>query len=101
MANSFREDLLRNEVRLPAREFLFSLEQICQMLDCSQEFLEKEILYFAGRSVGARRNRLYAVNIASAESKPVWRVSETEFKVWMRTKRIKFTEPVNVRLRKR
>ncbi|AKJ71853.1 hypothetical protein TIN4_56 [Tsukamurella phage TIN4] len=97
-SNSFSEDLIEPEVNLPAREFMFTLDQIALMLDVSRKSLEDNFLFFHGRSAGSRRGRLIAVNIATPEMKPVWRVSETAFKVWMRYKGIVFTEQRSVRI---
>lgn len=98
-SNSFSEDEIDSEVNLPAREFMFTVDQIALMLDISKKSLEDEFLFFHGRSVGSRRGRLIAINIATPEMKPVWRVSETSFKVWMRYKGIRFTEQRRVSLK--
>lgn len=99
--NSFDEDVIESEVNLPAREFMFTLDQIAIMLDVSQKFLESDVIFFHGRSVGSRRMKLTAINIALPDKSPVWRVSETAFKIWLRHKGIQFTEQRNVRLQQK
>ncbi|AER26596.1 helix-turn-helix DNA binding domain protein [Gordonia phage Amore2] len=99
--NSFDEDAIESEVNLPAREFLFSLDQIAQMLDVSMKYLTGNIIFFYGRSIGSRKGKLLSVNIAAPGDNPVWRVAEMEFKSWMRYRKIRFTEQRNVRMKGR
>lgn len=93
----WEEDIMESEVNLPAREFFYTLDQVCQMLDVSQKYLIEKIIYFKGRSPGRPGARLPATNIAPPDESPVWRVGETDFKLWMRKKGIAFRDPVNIR----
>ncbi len=97
----WEEDQLGSEVVLPPLEFLFTLTQIQDMLQVSRDYLVDNILWMRGRSHNSPRGRLQSINIASPGDTPVWRVSETDFKLWMRSKGISFTEPVNIKLRKK
>ena len=98
MKNSFDEDAINPEVHFPTREFFYTVQQIGLMLDVSREYLEASVLYFWGRSVGSMRGRLKVINVAAPDAKPIWRVAETDFKLWLRYKGIKFSEQRNVRL---
>lgn len=99
--NSFREDSVDPEVNFPTREFFYTVDQVGSMLDMSRKYLEERVLFFYGRSAGSMRGRLKVINLASPEEKPVWRVSETDFKLWLRYKKINFTEARNIRLRRK
>lgn len=96
--SSFDEDLMAPEVNFPSREFFYTLDQVCQMLDVSRDYLTTKVAFFYGRSTGSMRHRLKVVNIAAPDQKPIWRVAETDFKLWLRVKGIKFSEQRNVRL---
>lgn len=91
--NSFKEDELNYQVRLPTREFMYTVDQICFMLDISKDDAVKKVLWFSGRSVGKPNHRLITVNIAAPDQSPIWRVSETSFRTWMKVKRIQFNDP--------
>ncbi|ANA85832.1 helix-turn-helix DNA binding protein [Gordonia phage Woes] len=96
--SSFDEDVMTSEVHFPAREFFYTIQQVGLMLDCSTEYLEERVLFLAGRSVGSMKNRLRAINIAAPDQKPIWRVAETDFKLWLKHKGIRYSEKVNSRL---
>ncbi|ANA85926.1 helix-turn-helix DNA binding domain protein [Gordonia phage GourdThymes] len=96
--SSFQEDIMTSEVHFPAREFFYTVQQVALMLDCSRSYLEERVLYFAGRSTGSMKGRIRVVNISAPDEKPIWRVSETDFKLWLKTKGIRFSEQRNARL---
>jgi hypothetical protein len=57
------------------------------MIDLSVDQILRSYIYFEGRSTGSRRTDLMqARNIAPANEKPEWRVTEREFIRWMKTK---------------
>ena len=93
MPSSFREDEISYNVNLPTREFMYTVDQICLMLDVNKETLVNKILWFQGRSPGKPVGYLVATNIAAPDKKPVWRVSESAFRSWMRHKKIRFNDP--------
>jgi hypothetical protein len=75
------------KVGLPTRVFLYTLDQLCVMIDLDQKQLERKHVYFEGRSVGARRrDMMLARNIAPPSDKPDWRVAEREFVRWLKFK---------------
>lgn len=96
--SSLFEDAISPDVNLPPREFMYTIEQVAQLLDVSVGFVEKSVCHFYGRSVGSSRGKAITINVALPDQKPVWRISETEFKIWMRYKKIKFTQQTNVKL---
>lgn len=98
MRKVFQEDSIASEVNLPATEFFFNLDQIAQMLDVSRSNLIANFCFFVGRSTGIQKGRIRTINIAPPDAKPIWRVSETDFKIWLRHKHIRFTQQRNVRL---
>lgn len=91
---SLSEDEMSAEVHLPTREFLYTLDQIAIMLDLSRKDLIERLVYFRGREVRRRsRQMIEAVNIAPPEQKPIWRVPESGFRLWLRANRITYTDP--------
>lgn len=70
---------------LPARVFLFTLDQIAQMINVGERTLKNDYIHFAERTPGARpKRKMMARNIAPEDVSPDWRVTEEEFKRWMR-----------------
>jgi|SRR5690606_29567355 len=81
----------RDPVGLPARVFLFTLDQISVMLDMPERQIAAKYIYFEGRSIGARRRDLMiARNIAPPDEKPEWRVAERELIRWMKSKGFRY-----------
>lgn len=75
----------RDQVGLPPRPFLYTVDQLAVMLDLTETTIMQKYLYFEGRSTGSRELKLMtARNIAPATEKPEWRVAEREFIRWMR-----------------
>jgi hypothetical protein len=82
-----------DSVGMPARVFLFTLDQISVMLDISERQIKEKYLYFEGRSIGTkRRDLMIARNIAGQNDTPDWRVTEREFIRWMKVKGFKYYE---------
>lgn len=81
-----------NDLGLPVREFLYTLDQLAYMLNVEEEYLKKFLLHFNGRSLGAcPKDRMLAVDISPDDtSKPEWRIAERHLKRWMRFKGWKF-----------
>lgn len=81
----------RQSIGMPARVFLFTLDQISVMTDIAEGQLLKSFLYLEGRSTGSRKKELMiATNIAEPNAKPDWRVTEREFVRWMRYKGFRY-----------
>lgn len=76
-----------DQVGLPMRPFLYTLDQIEFLLQISHDSLMKDYLHFEGRSVGARPlHRMGARNIAPEGQTPEWRVSDRELARWLAKK---------------
>lgn len=74
------------KVGLPPRPFLYTLDQIADLLMITPSGL-KEYIHFDGRSVGSpQRTQMVARNIALSGKQPDWRVAEQEFTRWLRVK---------------
>ena len=81
------------KIGLPARVFLFTLDQISVMVHLTTHSLEQHYVYFVGRSTGSRsKHLLLAHNIAPPDEKPEWRIAEREFIRWMRVKGFRYYE---------
>ena len=100
MIDPFREDELKYDVELPFREFMFTLDQIAFLLDIDEQYMIRKYLYLPGRSTGIQAGRMRATNIARADQPPNWRVSETDLKFWMKSKGIRWRQPLPARGRK-
>lgn len=75
------------KVGMPTRVFLYTLDQLCVMIDVTEANLKKHHVYFEGRSIGSKsRDLMIARNIAPANEKPDWRVAEREFVRWLKFK---------------
>lgn len=84
-----------DNVGLPPRPFLYTLDQLAVLLDVSEVSLRQSHVYFEQRSTGVRRkDMMLARNIARPNEKPDWRVAEREFIRWMRTKGFRIYERV-------
>lgn len=74
-------------IGLPPRFFLYTLDQIQDMLSIHKKELGR-VVWYDGRDTGAvDPARLFAHNIApDPAAKPMWRVAEPELVRWMRHK---------------
>lgn len=76
---------------LPAKVFLYTLDQIGTMLSLTPREVSARYVYFEGRSVGSRKMELMvARNIAPEDAPPEWRVAERELIRWMRHKGFRY-----------
>lgn len=74
-------------IGLPVRPFLYTLDQIATLIDISVAKLKQIYLHFAGRSVGPHRADKILTHDISPRGKglkPEWRVSEQELVRWLR-----------------
>lgn len=68
---------------LPPKIFLYTLEQVADLLALDEDTLASEFSYFEGRSIGRRKkDRLSVRNIAPLGETPRWRISEQELVRW-------------------
>lgn len=83
----------REPVGLPPRPFLYTLDQVAQIVSIELDQLRLRHIHFENRTVGGRHPaRMLARNIAEASDKPDWRVAEQELIRWMRHKGFKYYE---------
>lgn len=79
------------KIGLPARPFLYTLDQISVLIDVTEGQLKNSYIHFEGRSIGvASRRQLLARNIAPADKTPDWRVAERELIRWFKTMGFKY-----------
>jgi hypothetical protein len=72
----------RERFGLPPRLFLYTVDQIMDMLQISDI---AKVAHFEGRTPGVpARDRMVARNVAPADEKPEWRIEEKEFVRWMK-----------------
>lgn len=84
-------DETTHRIGLPLRPFLYTVDQLCTILQVTEQHLHTMVLYHVGRDVGIKdRHHMEARNIARPNEKAEWRVAEQELKRWMRTKGFKF-----------
>lgn len=85
----------REDVGLPTRPFLYTLDQIASLATVDLVRLKADFVYYRGRSTGiARKDVMRAHNIAPVGHPPDWRVSEVELIRWLRSKRFRIYERV-------
>lgn len=83
----------REEVGLPSRPFLYTLDQVATLLAIDEDALAQNYVYFDGRSLGAQMPyHLLAHNLARPDTKPEWRITERELVRWLRRKKIRVYE---------
>jgi hypothetical protein len=78
------------ELGLPEPVFLYSPEQVCQLLSMSHDMFTKKYMWAVGRHVGRPRpDRIKCINIAPVDENPDWRIEESELVRWMKFNKIK------------
>lgn len=78
-------EVLKKDVNLPARPFLYTIDQISTLTSIHELDVRKKYLYFEGRSIGLRKpTQMSARNIAASTDKPDWRVAERELLQWLK-----------------
>jgi len=83
-----------NGIRLPSKPFLYTLDQVAHLLQLPETELRSGFVYYATESSGPNLKRaLVARNIANLGDTPDWRVSEDEFKSWLKRKGFKIWYP--------
>lgn len=75
------------DLGLPIRPFLYTLDQISDLIVVGLKPLRANYIFFDGVSTGTRgKDRMLAINIAAEGRNPDWRVAEEELKRWLRHK---------------
>ena len=79
----------RERYGLPPRPFLYTIDQIMDILAYASVGQVSKSVHFEGRSVGvAHKEKMIARNIAGPDDSPEWRVEEDEFIRFMRVHKI-------------
>jgi len=96
MANkSLDSDEGRAEVGLPPLLFLFTLEQICSMIQVEMKPLMRNHLWYTGVTPGfPMRRQMRAVNIGEHDT-PIWRVTHRDFVAWAKRQGFKVSDYAN------
>lgn len=79
----------RDQVNLPPRPFLYTLDQLVTLLSYSDinALKRAEILFFMGRQPGrGTPDEIRVHNIAPPDKQPDWRCEEKELIRWMKRK---------------
>jgi len=80
---------------LPARPFLYTLDQIATILNITEASLKSMgYLYFEGRTPGScHPDEVRAVNVSRGiTDKPEWRVEERELIRWMKRRGFRYVD---------
>lgn len=79
------------QIGLPPRPFLYTVDQLSAVLSLTEQALHTRYLFHEGRDIGRRSvHQMVARNIAPPKDKPDWRVAEKELIRWMKLKRFKY-----------
>lgn len=74
-------------LRLPKHEFFYTLQQICAMLEISQNTLRQYHLYIEGTTkIMWTPKRMRTINVGGEGRSHRLRVSEKEFRRWLTAK---------------
>lgn len=80
-------------VNLPIRPFLYTLDQIAELISTPVRALAEKHVYFDNRSIGAKRPwHIMARNIAGPDDNPEWRVVDRELIRWMKNRGFRYIE---------
>lgn len=92
MTEHVRYEPRPESVGLPPRVFLYTLDQVAELLAMPLRTLRTKHVYFEGYSLGGVKAFLMiARNIAPpGDEKPDWRIAENELVRWMKFKHFRF-----------
>ncbi len=83
----------RKDVGLPTRPFLYTVDQVGQLMSVSDKYVHLEYAHYVGRSIGIPSpDRIVFRNIAPSGALPEWRCSERELIRFLRSKGYKYYE---------
>jgi len=83
----------RDRIGLPPRIFLYTVDQVAQMLSLTIPYVKNTLLFYDRREPGLTpKTRLRAINIAPEGETPEWRVTERELIRYLRSRGVKFYE---------
>lgn len=88
--------MTETRITLPMIPFLYTVDQLAAMLSMEENSIRQRLLFYEGRSTGAqRKDQMRAINIArddESKKEAEWRISDFEFRKWMRFKGFKYYE---------
>jgi hypothetical protein len=80
----------RKEVSLPVRPFLYTHEQVAQILGMTENGLSNHVAFYEGASVHKYTpHDLKFINVGKPDDKKIWRCEERELVRWMKLKGVK------------
>ena len=80
------KNIVKPSVVIPARPFLYTLDQVAAIMSISERELIGVYLFLEGRSTFPRSpHHITARNIAPPDDEPEWRVAEPELLRWLRS----------------
>lgn len=86
-----RHESEREKVGLPPRIFFYTVDQIGTMLELDPDYIMKRMLHFQDRSPGVcPKTKMLAVNLAPEGETPQWRIAESRFLGYLRSRGVKF-----------
>jgi len=86
-----------NRVGLPIRPFMYTLDQVADLLGVTQARIKSEYGFFDGIHTGKPAlNKLRFRNISPQEDVKEWRVSEKELIRWLKNKGFRIIEPTKM-----
>lgn len=75
----------KEQVGLPPITFLYTLDQIANMINVDLDLFRMRYVHYHMRSTGVKTpKQMYARNIALESDQPDWRVSQDELIRWLR-----------------
>lgn len=93
-----RESGDAEKLGLPITSFLYTIDQICQLVGMDQEQALRTIFYFHNRSTGRQsQHTMLARDVAPPNDNPEWRVAEREFVRWLRLKGFVIDQRLTIR----
>jgi phage antirepressor YoqD-like protein len=93
MQNLNKDEGKPEQIGMPVRPFLYTVDQVCTLLQIKENTLRKLWLYYDRRSTGPRRRDLLLVHDISPEGvDPEWRCTERELIRWLRARGIRVVD---------
>ena len=86
-----KADLFAEQIPLPLKTFMYTIDQISVMLDMTEQMLRRKVLFYVGREMQKQDPmKMRAINISGIDEKAEWRVSEEELVRWCRKRKVRF-----------
>lgn len=80
-------------VGIPFKSFLYTLEQVADMIQVDLVSFQKKYVHYDSRTPGIKRaDKFFARNVSPMGEKPEWRITDTEVLRWFKSKGYKVIE---------